>query len=143
MPNRAIDLVQHIRFLGSEIGKRKPAVFLSGGNHMHLPAKFASLLSGHRQRMRLGLRASNSSVRTGGGRLAGLSRPTLTKLKYDNADFVVAVSQELATEIGQIGLGDVQCIPNGVDVARVRRKIGRATWRERVVQYVKYQVVAL
>src|SRR3546814_8827427 len=71
--------------------------------------------------MRLGLRASNSSVRTGGGRLAGLSRPTLTKLKYDNADFVVAVSQELATEIGQIGLGDVQCIPNGVDVARVRR----------------------
>src|SRR3546814_15880833 len=83
--------------------KRNPAVFLSGGNHMHLPAKFASLLSGHRQRMRLGLRASNSSVRTGGGRLAGLSRPTLTKLKYDNADFVVAVSQELATEIGQIG----------------------------------------
>ncbi|WP_158010977.1 glycosyltransferase [Tardibacter chloracetimidivorans] len=121
MPNRAIDLVQNIRFLGSEIGKRKPAVFLSGGNHMHLPAKFASLLSGHRQRMRLGLRASNSSVRTGGGRLAGLSRPTLTKLKYDNADFVVAVSKELATEIGQIGLGDVQCIPNGVDVARVRR----------------------
>src|SRR3546814_14361634 len=60
---------------------------------MHLPAKFASLLSGHRQRMRLGLRASNSSVRTGGGRLAGLSRPTLTTLKYDNADFVVAVSQ--------------------------------------------------
>src|SRR3546814_11967184 len=32
MPNRAIDLVQNIRFLGSEIGKRKPAVFLSGGN---------------------------------------------------------------------------------------------------------------
>src|SRR3546814_10076230 len=71
--------------------------------------------------MRLGLRASNSSVRTGGGRLAGLSRPTLTKLKFDNADFVVAVSKELATEIGQIGLGDVQCILNGVDVARVRR----------------------
>src|SRR3546814_5948707 len=61
MPNRAIDLVQNIRFLGSEIGKRKPTVFLSGGNHMHLPAKFASLLSGHRQRMRLGLRDRKST----------------------------------------------------------------------------------
>src|SRR3546814_9428525 len=57
----------------------------------------------------------------GGGSLVGLSLQTVTKWTYDNADCVVAVSQERATEIGQLGLGDVQCIPNGVDVARVRR----------------------
>src|SRR3546814_18108886 len=52
MPNRAIDLVQNIRFLGSEIGKRKRAVFLSGVYHIHLPANFASLLIGPRPRDR-------------------------------------------------------------------------------------------
>src|SRR3546814_2167674 len=108
MPNRAIDLVQNIRFLGSEIGKRKPAVFLSGGNHMHLPAKFASLLSGHRQRMRLGLRASNSSVRTRSeehtSELQSLMRISYAVFCLKKKKYISSTKKQHYTRISQISI---------------------------------------
>lgn len=121
--DRGIDLAWNLPRLVWMLRRHAPAVLLSSGNHLHLVAQLALLLSGLRGRTRLGIRASNSSqrLRRSGGtlrrRIAWFSG-----VKYAGVDFVVAVSEELAEEVRHIQpRANVGCIPNGVDVNRVQR----------------------
>lgn len=118
---REIQLGLHIPALAFALNRRPPAVLLSGGNHFHLPAKMALRLSGRRKTVRLGLRASNSSRRPTG--MSGkIRRPgRLDRIKYSGADFIAAVSSELADEVRSLGVaGEISAIPNGIDLERVR-----------------------
>lgn len=118
---READLALNIPAIAGTLRRRPPAVLLSGGNHLHLPVSLAARLSGRRRAIRLGLRASNSSRRPlpDGG---GLTQPGLPdRLKYRDADFITAVSAELAEEVRDLGVtAPVTVVPNGVDTARVR-----------------------
>ncbi len=116
-PSRETDLAFAIPAFAREIRRRSPAILLSGGIHLHIPAALALRLSGERKRVRLGLRASNSSQRPGKN-----PRRLRERLKYRDGDFVVAVSEELAEEISALGIkGELRCIPNGVDLEKVER----------------------
>lgn len=120
LASRPVDLLCSIPALARAVRARQPAVFLSGGNHFHLAARAGLVLSGLRQQVRLGLRASNSSRHC-----TGTLRPGavgLTRLKYSGADFVAAVSGELAEEVrAELPGLAIDCIPNGCDLAAVRR----------------------
>lgn len=120
--NRAVDLTLAMNALRGCLRRRRPAVFVSGANHLHLIANMAMRLSGLRREIRFGIRASNSSRRRGDE-----ARPKARKLgalKYAGADFIVAVSRDLAKEIRASNpRAAIECVPNGVDIARVRRII--------------------
>ena len=120
---RSLDLVWSTAMLARELRARRPSVFVSGGNHLHLPAKIALHMSGKRKDIRFVLRASNSSRRPAkkaNGAEGALGWSNI--FKYKGADVVVAVSGELAEEVRDVGgAHDVVCIPNGVDTGRVRR----------------------
>lgn len=118
---RPVQLGGNIPSLASKLRRRTPSVLLSGGNHFHLPARMALQLSGRRNRVQLGFRASNSSRRPNSdGKLSEPGR--LDRMKYAGADFIAAVSTELAEEVRGLGAGaSIFAIPNGVDIARVRR----------------------
>lgn len=120
--NRAVDLGLGIKSLSAALRHRRPSVFLSGGNHLHLPARLALAISGHRNEIRYGVRASNSSSRSTRNGYNG-KMPLWDRAKYQSADFVVAVSRELAQEIGRsLPSVDIELIPNGVDIDRVRSR---------------------
>ncbi|SCW37259.1 Glycosyltransferase involved in cell wall bisynthesis [Sphingobium faniae] len=117
--SRAQDLALNIPALARTIRTRRPTLFLSGGNHFHLPARAALALSGRRKTSRLLLRVSNSSHE---GKRNGFLNRWDQKLKYGGSQSIVAVSQELAGELTQLGMNiPIHCIPNGVDVAKLRR----------------------
>lgn len=120
VPSRIGDLALSVPAFARELRRRRPAALLSAGNHFHLAARTALLLSGLRSQVRLGLRISNSSRHDPAAR----SVPTgpLTRLKYAGADFLTAVSADLAAEVAAVVPGrEVGCIPNGCDLAQVRR----------------------
>ena len=118
---READLALNVPALARMLRKRPPAVLLSGGNHLHLPVTIATRLSGRRRDIRLGLRASNSSRRPRADG-SGLTDPgAFDRLKYRDADFVAALSAELAEEVATLTPAPVSVVPNGVNVARVRR----------------------
>lgn len=120
---RLADLAGGLLPLARALRRRRPAVFLSGGNHLHLAAKAAVALSGRRRTIRFGLRASNSSRRPIGPGGRQFSEPKRAdRFKYQGADFVAAVSSALADEVAAFGgCARVSTIPNGVDMARVHR----------------------
>lgn len=121
LPSRPLDLACAIPALARTIRERRPAVLLSGGNHFHLAARASLALSGMRDSVRLGLRVSNSS-RHGPGVAQVAAAGPVTRLKYGDADFLAAVSIELAEEVRtQVPQLQVECIPNGCDLAAVRR----------------------
>lgn len=116
LPGRMADLAASVPAFARQLRLRRPAVLLSGGNHFHLAARAALAFSGRRASTRFGLRVSNSS-RHGQG---DAGRPGA--FKYGGADFVTAVSADLAREVSaQVPGLTVSCIPNGCDVAAVRR----------------------
>lgn len=116
---RAVDLMANIIGLAIAIRRRRPSLFLCGGNHLLLPSRIASWLSGRRKQMVCGARASNSSQRAGRSRRA-IHRDI--RLKFGSRDFVVAVSQELADELHAARLKcRIAVIPNGVDLDRIDR----------------------
>jgi glycosyltransferase involved in cell wall biosynthesis len=117
---RSVELGGNIPALAAKLRRRPPSVLLSGGNHFHLPARLALQLSGRRGDVRLGFRASNSSRRPDHD--GDLTEPgLLDRMKYAGADFIAAVSSELADEVRSLGVGaSISAIPNGVDLARVR-----------------------
>lgn len=120
---RSLDLALSINALAKALKKHRPALFLSGGNHFHLAAKLAIALSGQRKRLSYGVRASNSSTReTQKADGCGSSQMRLgDRIKYLGADFVVAVSRELAAELCRsLPSVEVDLIPNGVDIERVQ-----------------------
>lgn len=118
--SRAADLVLKSPSLALAIRRHRPCVLLSGGNHIHLTARYALAGSGLRRSVRFGVRASNSSQRPGGR--VGPTIPMADRLKFSGADFVVAVSRELSEEIKTMDPRlQVSCIPNGVDVRAVER----------------------
>lgn len=115
--NRGADLIAGIPALAGWLRKRRPSVLLSGGNHFHLAAHAALMLSGLRRRVRLGLRISNSLRHS-----HGASVTPAGSLKYRGADFVAAVSDSLAREVrAELPRMDVRSIPNGCNVARIRQ----------------------
>jgi len=123
---RLADLTGGALPLAWALRRRLPAVFLSGGNHLHLAAKSAVAISGRRGSIRFGLRASNSSRRpiSPGGTRFSEPKP-VDRFKYAGADFVVAVSSALADEIAASGgCARIDTIPNGVDLDRVRAHAG-------------------
>jgi len=127
LPTRTLDLAGCVPSLAAMLRRRAPAVLLSGGNHFHVPARAALALSGLRAQVRFGLRVSNSS-RHGGGRAAAQFTPLPaglpTRLKLGGADFIAAVSRDLAAEVrATVRDTQVECIPNGCDVAAVRRSM--------------------
>jgi glycosyltransferase involved in cell wall biosynthesis len=118
--SRAADLVLKSPALALAIRRHRPRVFLSGGNHIHLTARYALAMSGLRRSVRFGVRASNSSQRPSGR--IGPSIPMADRLKFSGADFVVAVSRELSDEIRAMNPRlEVTCIPNGVDIRAIER----------------------
>ncbi|WP_184474918.1 glycosyltransferase [Rhizorhapis suberifaciens] len=118
--NRKLDMLLCAKNLSATLQRELPSVFLSGGNHLHLAARLAMSIGDQRKRIRFGIRASNSSMRPGSRRNADM--PLGHRWKYAGADFVVAVSRDLATEISRsLPTLNVRFIPNGVDVGRVRR----------------------
>lgn len=132
-PVRPLDLAGSIPALARAVRQHQPAVFLSGGNHFHLVARAGLALSGIRPLVRFGLRASNSS-RHGGSAWPRAARGALARLKYSGADFVAAVSGELAAEVrGDVPGLAIDCIPNGCDLARVRR-LARAPFSHRFLE---------
>jgi glycosyltransferase involved in cell wall biosynthesis len=127
LSSRIADLAAAIAPLARALRQRAPTVLLSGGNHFHLPARAALAFSGMRAHTRFGLRVSNSSRHaaaadgTGSKAAAG----PLTSLKLGGADFIAAVSADLAQEVRTaVRDAEVTCIPNGCDVAAVRRLSG-------------------
>ncbi len=124
---RLADLAGGVFPLAWALRQRQPAVFLSGGNHLHLAAKSAIAFSGQRGSIRFGLRASNSSRRPIGPGGTEFSEPTRAdRFKYKGADFVVAVSSALADEIAAFGgCARIDTVPNGVDLDRVRANAGQ------------------
>ncbi|HKR17874.1 glycosyltransferase [Rhizorhapis sp.] len=119
--SRAADLALSVLSLGKALRQRRPSLFLSGGNHLHLPARFALGISGQRGRIRYGVRASNSSARPG-RRAHHAEMLFWDRIKYQGTDFVVAVSRDLAEEVRcSLPAMDVEFIPNGVDIGRVRQ----------------------
>jgi glycosyltransferase involved in cell wall biosynthesis len=117
---RLPDLIGSTRSIAHALRQRQPAVFLSGGNHFHVFAQAAIRLSGQRDRIRFGLRVSNSLVHQAGDFTAALLNPFI-RLKYAGADFLVAVSQDLAAEMRSVmPSAGVESIPNGCDIAAVR-----------------------
>lgn len=120
---RLADLAGGVFPLAWALRQRVPAVFLSGGNHLHLAAKTAVALSGRRRTIRFGLRASNSSRRPIGPGGTQFSEPkSADRFKYQGADFVAAVSSALADEVAAFGgCARIGTIPNGVDMGRVHR----------------------
>lgn len=118
-PGRAADLAGSVPAFARQLRLRRPTVLLSGGNHFHLAARAALALGGRHPALRFGLRVSNSSHHSG----VQARRPGA--FKYGGADFVAAVSADLAREVsGQVPGLAVSCIPNGCDVAAVRRLAG-------------------
>lgn len=119
LPSRPADLVAAVPGLARALRVHRPSVLLSAGNHLHLSARAALGFSGMRPRVRFGLRVSNSSHH---GTIAPWSTAR-RRLKYSGADFVVAVSDDLAAEVrAQVPWLEVDCIPNGCDAAAVRRQ---------------------
>jgi glycosyltransferase involved in cell wall biosynthesis len=115
--HRSADLIAGIPALAGWIRKRRPSVLLSGGNHFHLAARAALLLSGLRSQVRFGLRISNSLRHRHGATVTRMNA-----LKCRGADFVAAVSESLAGEVrAELPDMPVHCIPNGCDVARIRQ----------------------
>lgn len=116
--SREGELALNIPALARALRERQPHIFLSGGNHFHLPARLALKLSGKSDSIRSIMRASNSA-RHGGP--IGWREKWSSRLKYGGSDLIVAVSQELAEEVTLCGVRKpVRCIPNGVDIDRVR-----------------------
>lgn len=120
---RGMDLASNVPALGMALRARMPSVFLSGGNHFHIPARLALAFSARRRMLRFGIRASNSSLRPNPrtGAVENRAR-TANRLKYGGADFIGAVSNELTEEIlSENPALDVSSIPNGVDLGRIAR----------------------
>ncbi|MFC4595121.1 glycosyltransferase [Sphingobium tyrosinilyticum] len=122
--NRGLDLALNIPALATALRRRRPTLFLSGGNHLHLAARIALGLSGRRRSIQLGARASNSAHHGKATRWQALIGAWSNRLKFGGADFIVAVSHALAAEI-QTALPQkkVGVIANGVDLAKVDRLV--------------------
>lgn len=117
--NRGADLIAGIPALARWLRKRRPSVLLSGGNHFHLAAHAALMLSGLRRHVRLGLRISNSLRHRHGATVTPAG-----SLKYRGADFVAAVSDSLAHEVrAQLPRMVIHSIPNGCNVAGIRQQM--------------------
>ena len=118
LPGRGLDLTLNIATLANAFHLRIPAVFLSGGNHLHVPARLALMMSRKRKAIRFGARASNSSHR---GKRSPETVNRNNRLKFGKADFVVGVSHALSDELREARLpAEVETIPNGVDVEHVQ-----------------------
>ena len=122
--NRGLDVAFNVPSLAAALRRRCPALFLSGGNHLHLAARIALGLSGRRRSIQLGARASNSAHHGKATRWQALIGTWSNRLKFGGADFIVAVSHALAAEI-QTALPkkSVGIIANGVDLAKVDRLV--------------------
>ena len=120
--DRGLDLAINVPALAVALRRRRPALFLSGGNHLHLAVRAALALSGRKRSIQFGARASNSAHHGKASRWQSLSGAWSNRLKFGGADFVVAVSHALAAEI-QTALPkkNVRVVPNGVDLAKVDR----------------------
>ncbi|HKY82421.1 MAG TPA: glycosyltransferase [Sphingobium sp.] len=120
--SRGLDLAANIPALAAALRRHAPALFLSGGNHLHLAARAALALSGRRRVIGFGARASNSAHHGGVTRWRSFVGRADNRLKFGRADFIVAVSHALAEEI-RSALPDksLSVIPNGVDLAKVDR----------------------
>lgn len=117
--SRDLDLVRNIPALAHRLKRAHPRILLSGGNHFHLPARLAVRLGGMGDSVQIIMRASNSAYH---GQEVGRLDRWAGRLKYHGADMIVAVSQELAQEVRASGVrAPVRCIPNGVDLDRVRK----------------------
>jgi glycosyltransferase involved in cell wall biosynthesis len=104
----------------------RPEILLSAGNHGHLPTALASRgMPG----CRVVFRISNDIEHRAGDavqkRLSGFARRLQLRLVSDRADLMVLVSPHLQGNpiIGKAhSVGKVAVIPNGVDIAAVRRR---------------------
>lgn len=117
--SRGADLATSIPALAATLRDRRPSVLLSAGNHFHLAARSALRLAACEE-IRLGVRASNSSIRSA---MPDAPRPMrwIDRAKYEGADFIVAVSHELSIEVASAVTGKpVTCISNAVDVDHVQ-----------------------
>jgi glycosyltransferase involved in cell wall biosynthesis len=120
--DRGLDLAINAPALAAALRRRRPALFLSGGNHLHLAVRAALALSGRKRSIQFGARASNSAHHGKASRWQSLTGAWSNRLKFGGADFVIAVSHALAEEI-QTALPkkNVGVVANGVDLAKVDR----------------------
>jgi len=119
LTGRGTDLVLSLPRFAHAIRRRNPALLLSGGNHFHHASRVALDLSGRRSDTRLLLRASNSTQR-----MDRSPEKVAQKVrgKFAGADGIIAVAQELGTELRDAGVEtDIAVIPNGVDLDRVEQ----------------------
>ena len=120
--NRGLDLALNVPALAAALRRRAPALFLSGGNHLHLAARIALALSGRRRSIQFGARASNSAHHGKMTRLQSRISAWSNRLKFGGADFIVAVSRALGEEIrAALPSNHVSVIANGVDLTKVDR----------------------
>jgi glycosyltransferase involved in cell wall biosynthesis len=127
---REMDSLRHVRTIRHALRERKPAVFMSAGNQMHI---FASMAwSGLRDTsgMRFVGRASNAVQGLRGGATPwrhGLR--FFERRQYGRMDRIVPVAEELADQL-RVDLGvetaRIFTIPNGVDVDHLRQRAGEA-----------------
>lgn len=120
--NRGVDLALNIPALAAALRRRQPALFLSGGNHLHLAGRIALRLSGQRHSIQFGARASNSAHHGKVTHWRSVIGRWNNRLKFGGADFTVAVSHALAQEIQEaLPRSKLAVIANGVDLAKVDR----------------------
>ena len=100
----------------------KPQVLVSAGNHAHQSATLASL--GLPGIVRI-LRISNELDHVGDGLARKLWRRIVRRFIYHYADRLLLVSAHLAGDpllSGAVANGRAVIVPNGVDVAQIRRR---------------------
>ncbi len=118
---RDVDSLLAVPALARAIESRRPRLLFSAGNQMHLHAALALRRVGGAARPRFIGRASNAVIAAGGGLWRGAIHP-VERFQYHAMDRIVAVSRELAGDLGEVfGLpaAKIAVIPNGVDVDRI------------------------
>lgn len=121
---RDFDSLCAVPAISDTIRARQPALLFSCGNQMHIHAALALRGAKAGGRVRLVGRASNAVASRGDGLWRRALRP-LERFQYQAMDRIVAVSEELGTDLlGTFHLppDKLSVIPNGVDVALVEQR---------------------
>jgi glycosyltransferase involved in cell wall biosynthesis len=133
--SRSLELFKALPALAHYLAEHRPRIALSSGNHMHTAAALAYRRAGRPPAVALWARASNATLKHPiegylGRPLPGVARhlvDRLNRLQYAPFHHIIAVSQELGTELAtDLGIGEerLTVIANGVDVATIARLAG-------------------
>jgi len=120
---RGLRLLAAIPTIRKAVRSARPDIFVSLGNHGHLPAMIALIrLAG----MRKLLRMSNDADRIGDSALIRGVRNILLRWTIAAADQLMLVSPHLAQHPAirrAEGQGKVVIVPNGIEIEEVRRRV--------------------